>query len=252
MFDLNSPWPRGLTRRTWPWAVLALVLVIAGAYFLDSSVAVWARNWPQGLRDFMEQVTRYGETDWIIIPTAIFCVIFAGLAVIMRTRLQKLAMLQMLHTFGFILVGVGLPSLVATIIKRLIGRARPELLDTLGNFSFRPGLADWTQQSFPSGHATTALALAFVVGFLSKRWFAAMLLFGIVIALSRIVVGAHYPTDVIAGAALGIFGAYATRAVFAARGWGFEYRTDGSIRARDLTAVRRFVRSSKKAQRPAR
>ena len=252
MFDLNSPWPRGLTRRTWPWAIVALVVIIVGVYFLDTSLTVSARAWPQGLRDLMEQVTRYGETDWIIIPTAIFCVVFALLALIMRTRLQKLAMLQMLHTFGFILIGVGLPSLVATIIKRVIGRARPELLETLGNFSFQPGLVDWTHQSFPSGHATTALALAFVIGFLSRRWFPVMLLFGIVVALSRIVVGAHYPTDVIGGAAVGIFGAYAVRAFFAARGWGFEYRTDGGIRLRELSAVRRFARSKRKTQRPAR
>ena len=60
--------------------------------------------------------------------------------------------------------------------------------------------------SFPSGHSFTAFAFAALIIFLSKRRVLAALLLlplAALIAFSRIAVGAHWPADVFAGAALG-------------------------------------------------
>lgn len=63
--------------------------------------------------------------------------------------------------------------------------------------------------SFPSGHAALFFALAMAVYFFNKKWgfwfFAAAFLMG----LSRIIAGVHYPSDVVAGAVIGILTSYA-------------------------------------------
>jgi membrane-associated phospholipid phosphatase len=57
--------------------------------------------------------------------------------------------------------------------------------------------------SFPSDHATLGFAVAVLVWRYNRRTGAALLLLALVLALARIFVGAHYPSDVLGGAVLG-------------------------------------------------
>jgi undecaprenyl-diphosphatase len=57
--------------------------------------------------------------------------------------------------------------------------------------------------SFPSGHTITAFAIAFSVGFFYPEMFAPLLLAAITIAVSRVVLGMHFVSDVLIGAAIG-------------------------------------------------
>jgi len=59
--------------------------------------------------------------------------------------------------------------------------------------------------SFPSGHATTSFACATVLSAFAPRWRVPFFLLATLIALSRLYNGVHYPTDVVAGAFLGVF-----------------------------------------------
>ena len=68
-----------------------------------------------------------------------------------------------------------------------------------------------------------------------------LLVVAILVAVSRVVVGAHFPTDVAAGAVVGALLTYLVRNAFAARRWLFERATDGSVRRRPLLAVRRWL-----------
>ena len=68
--------------------------------------------------------------------------------------------------------------------------------------------------SFPAGHAATAFAGAVLLSVLAPRLAPAFLLLATLIGLSRIYDGVHYPTDVLAGAALGaLVGAGAAAAI---------------------------------------
>ena len=64
-----------------------------------------------------------------------------------------------------------------------------------------------TEKSFPSAHATLAFALAFGVALHNKKWGRAMLAMAALAAFGRVAAGVHYPTDVIAGAAVGFLAA---------------------------------------------
>ena len=106
------------------------------------------------------------------------------------------------------LIAHGLVAVVANIVKHVIGRPRPKFMHA-GNLELSPaGGSGW--DSFPSGHAAAAIAVATVLAakFPRARW--PILAAAVVIAASRIFRGSHFLTDVAGGAALGcVMGAIA-------------------------------------------
>lgn len=89
-------------------------------------------------------------------------------------------------------------------VKDLVDRGRPAAeLDHVRPPAVTEGLG------FVSGHSTVAFACAAVLSpYLSPRWRIAAYTLASVVAVSRIVVGAHFPLDVIGGGALGLGLAY--------------------------------------------
>ena len=70
-----------------------------------------------------------------------------------------------------------------------------------------------------------------------------MWIYAVLIALSRVVITAHHPSDVIAGAIVGAVGAVLVRNWFAARRLGFTVATDGSVRAMPGPSFRRIIKA---------
>jgi len=60
------------------------------------------------------------------------------------------------------------------------------------------------EKSFPSDHTALAFAIAISVLLVNRRWGVALLILAVLTALGRVLVGVHYPTDVLGGAAVGI------------------------------------------------
>jgi undecaprenyl-diphosphatase len=248
MIDLSKPWPLGLGRRTWWRFALAFAALLVVVVWFDPWFSRTAQAWPKPVNDALAAITDYGVSDWVLIPSLVLLIVTAIFALLIRKRAPHLALVEMTRLYAFLFVGVGLPGLLSNLIKRVIGRGRPHLLDQVGQFNFQNVFNDWTYQSFPSGHTTTAFALAFVIGFVSRRWLLPLLLVAAVVGVSRVAVGAHYPTDVLGGIVVGTLGAYAVRNFFAARGWLFQFRADGTIALRPFAATRRLVRSRRKPQ----
>lgn len=96
------------------------------------------------------------------------------------------------------LVMVIFPSVAgatSSILKQLYARARPDVVPHLDHFS---------NLSFPSGHATNAMAILLLAALLipaHKRglWIALALAGGLTVGLSRILLGVHWPSDILGG-----------------------------------------------------
>ena len=170
-----------------------------GFFFVDEAAAQWKTSLPKETLDLFRAITRLGKSENYLVPSGI---IVLGLAFAPWSRLTlsaKAALFQLQMMALFIFVAVAGAGLSNNVIKILIGRARPRYFGEFGAHYFdSPG---WTSgfQSFPSGHSTTAGAMAIALTLLFPRFKWLWIAIGLWIAFSRVVVGAHYPSDIVAG-----------------------------------------------------
>ncbi len=104
---------------------------------------------------------------------------------------------------------------INTVGKGAVRRDRPvlDMVPVIRQLKRQP-----VTTSFPSGHAASAAAFATGVALESKGWGAAVAPVALAVAASRVYTGVHYPSDVLAGAALGVGAAFALRGVVPTRG----------------------------------
>lgn len=100
-----------------------------------------------------------------------------------------------------------LSGIVVEILKFVIGRARPIFFDEFGIVGFFPGTFEWAFNSMPSGHTALSFAGLVMLGMLMPRFKVLTWGLAILIGLSRVAIGAHWPTDVILGAFVGMVAA---------------------------------------------
>ncbi|THD65942.1 MAG: phosphatase PAP2 family protein [Bradyrhizobium sp.] len=129
----------------------------------------------------------------------------------------------------FLLLAVAVPLFAGELIKWIVGRGRPFVGGEADAFKFAHFAGTEAYASFPSAHAITAFALAFAISAVWPQARAAMTVYAILIALSRLVLLAHHPSDVVAGALIGVIGAMFVRYWFAARRLGFAIHRGGVI-----------------------
>jgi membrane-associated phospholipid phosphatase len=236
------PMPAALTPAWRRFAVHGLLTASAVALsmaFLDQPVHELAAGLPQWLIDGFYVITDFGRSGWILVPVGALIGAVALVASPTLDRMSRGALAMAVTRLGYVFLAVGVPGLAVTIVKRLIGRVRPSALGPFAYepFSWRPDFA-----SFPSGHATTAFAALVAIGFLFPRARPLLWVYALFIAASRIIVGEHYPSDVIAGAAFGAFGAVWVRDWLAVRRLGFVVGHDGVAHAKSGPSLRRLNR----------
>ncbi len=202
--------------------------IIVLMYLLDAAEIGWmpprgtAGLWPVRI------LTDFGKSAYVLWALAAILFVVAIMFPLARGTARS-----MLIGFGtrtlFIFLAVLLPVLTGEIMKDVVGRGRPFVGGQANAFNFSHFAGTEAYASFPSGHATAAFALAFAVSAVWPRTRMVMFVYAVVIAASRLVLLAHHPSDVVAGALVGVIGALLVRYWFAARHLAFTIRRDGAI-----------------------
>jgi membrane-associated phospholipid phosphatase len=144
----------------------------------------------------------------------------------------------------FLFLAVLVPLLPGELLKWAVGRGRPFVGGRANPFNFDHFAGTEAYASFPSSHAITACALAFAVAAVWPRTRGVMIAYALLVCLTRLVLLAHHPSDVVAGALIGIVGAMCVRYWFAARGLGFAIGRDGTIFPLNPRLLKRVARGA--------
>ncbi|MBR5712397.1 MAG: phosphatase PAP2 family protein [Lachnospiraceae bacterium] len=124
------------------------------------------------------------------------------------------------------------------ILKPIVGRVRPyEVIEGLKLIGKRA-----TDPSFPSGHTAASIASAVALcRFLKKRWSVPLIILALAISFSRLYIGIHYPTDVLAGLLdgifLGIMGCVIENAMYKKFAWYADFCNEKPADIQDSTTV---------------
>ena len=223
-------------------ALVSVAAVIVAMLVLDAWTASHARRLPAALLAAAGRFTDLGKSGWFLWPTGLVMLALAAFYSPAMPRFSRGVLAAWGLRVGFVFVAIGLPSLFATTFKHFIGRARPFVAGD-NVWAYEPFSWAARYAGMPSGHTTTAFAALVAIGAIFPQARALMWIYAVLIALSRVVLTAHYPSDVIAGALVGAAGAYLVRNWFAARRLGFTVGLDGSVHTMPGPSLRRIVKA---------
>ncbi len=179
----------------------ALVISFLGWAQFDLPITKYVRSvtvhlpWDQLTIPWMAFISNTGDwigQGWRLVLLSILLLTIAWL---MEKPAIKVAAIQSL-------VAHGIAAVLANVLKHLIGRPRPKFVhsgDWQMAISWVSGL-----DSFPSGHSTASFAVATVLAKRFPVWGPLCLSVAAFVALSRVLRGSHFPTDVVGGAVVGI------------------------------------------------
>lgn len=181
-------------------AAVVCVLLTGLAVTLDRPVAdALGLRLSPAWESFAEAVSLAGE-GWVL---ALAGVVVAGAFALGRRRL--LARLVLVATCAALLTGGS-----ATVLRSLIGRTRPHAQAPQGVYGVRRDghwiLGRYDYGSFPSGHTATVVGLVAALWLANRRAGLAALPYAVLVSWSRIALGHHHFSDVVAASCVGAFG----------------------------------------------
>ncbi len=188
------------------WQLLAVVtisLILMGFLFLDQAAGVWKSTVSPATHQIFRLYTDFGKSEVVLVPAAL-AILALGVLNWKTLRIAQQAVLIRVQMLGlFLFVAIAGSGLTNNLLKVIIGRPRPRHFDELGPMAFDPPGLSSSFQGFPSGHSATAGALAIILVLLVPRLKWTWIGLTAWIAISRVVVGSHYPADIVAGFAYG-------------------------------------------------
>jgi len=184
------------------WAVLSLPLLLAmGACYVligsEDAVAAHFAAWRPEHPEIVAALKLY--TNWG--NPALYLVYAAILARGLAQRRRELTMLALGYLAAQLIVSVA----VERLLKISLGRPRPDV-----GGPFVPWSLDSGHNALPSGHTTEIMVQTLPLAARAGTWLAPLCLSLVagLMAASRIALGWHHPTDVLAGWLLGSLGGY--------------------------------------------
>ena len=219
---------RRLARQSLLTAVIGATSVVMLMIWFDAwEIALMpprgtASLWPARI------LTDFGKDSYVLLVLGAMFIAALLIAPAAHEPLRH-RLMDLLLRLQFLIFAVAVPLVPGELVKWAAGRGRPFLGGQANPFNFRPFAQTEAYASFPSAHSITAFALAFAIAAAWPRARGVMIAYALLIAATRLVLLAHHPSDVVAGAVIGIIGAMGVRCWFAARGLGFAIGEGGGI-----------------------
>ena len=196
-------------------SIVTLALVFAGIVRFDIPVFNFLRRFDCITCEYIGEI--FAAKVWLVVSFVVLCVFYVRKFLHSKEKnFFSNIYGRIKNSYAFmVFASVFLASFVGIILKVLIGRARPVFYEALNMTGFYPFARDWAFHSMPSGHTMASFAGLVMIGMLVPRakWFTWTL--AIIIGVSRVCVGAHWPSDVILGAFIGMIAADVVWAVVA-------------------------------------
>lgn len=221
----------------WKWlgygAVITLALVFAGIFWFDKPLYLFMRNFDAPVWRLFDLL--FDAKMWLIVSAVVLLFFYIKKSLKVSPKIKnennkfslgvfiKDAFLKVHNSYAFyVFCSVLAASVVGKILKILIGRARPIFYEALDMTGFFPLSTEWAFNSMPSGHTFASFAGLVMIGLLAPKvkWFTWTL--AIIIGASRVFYGAHWPTDVIMGAFIGMAMADLVKAALKSRALDLE------------------------------
>ncbi|HWY61618.1 MAG TPA: phosphatase PAP2 family protein [Rhizomicrobium sp.] len=187
------------------WAGLILIALGLGALTIDRAAAHFIYDHvSQRTHTFLDRITHYAKAGhWLAVAIVALC--GAAIARHFGERGHDLPLL-INYSLAFI-ASLTLGSAVLHAIKLVLGRRRPRDDMEMGLYGFKPLAFNLEYNSFPSGHALTISCVAVIFTcvwpWLWPLWFS----IAFVLAVTRALLTAHFLSDVLIGAGIGLLAA---------------------------------------------
>ncbi len=203
----------------WKWIAIAgaitAVLCVLGIVWLDESLFMFFRGFDWRIWHILDAL--FATKVWLFVSALALVFIYIKKTVKPKEKsAQKIKWFKFRELFRDFIVktknssvflifcSVLCASLVGGVLKVIIGRARPIFFEALDFRGFFPLTTEWAFNSMPSGHTTASFAGLVMIGLMFPKWKWATWTLAIVIGVSRVCVGAHWASDVVLGAFIGM------------------------------------------------
>lgn len=203
------------------WILVTTILLVVALVPFDPAISRGAQGLPEYVVLFNRHITDFGTFGWMIYGSGLIVIIAYVVRRVSRNETLSGRARTARRLSLYFLLTIGTANAFVHLLKFLIGRARPELLAELGAYSFTPFTGDIVYESFPSGHAAAVGSFFGAFAMLVPKLRLLFVVGALTIGVSRVIVGAHYPSDVAAGLLLGLWIALMTAFVFARQNWLF-------------------------------
>ncbi len=154
------------------------------------------------LKEFFVKITKLGSSSWYFT-----LIIFSALILFLNKKIGLLKLANYEKNISFFIssfIYLLSAGIFTQILKHLIGRARPNYTDYNNNTNFEFFNFESSHHSFPSGHSSTIFMVCLILCTMLPKLKYYFFFLASTIAISRVVVGAHFLTDVIAGGLLSL------------------------------------------------
>ncbi len=172
-------------------SVAFFLLIVTAYFFIDKPLALFFHN-KQYFYSFFHIITKFGEAHYSLGTLFLLFLFF---------WFKKKSYFQ--NRTLYLFSAIALSGIIVDILKVIFGRFRPALFFKEELYGFSPMHFGSLYNSFPSGHSATAFSLGVGLALLFPKYRYFFILFAVLVAFSRVILGFHYLSDIVVGSFIG-------------------------------------------------